>query len=268
MEKLKIEYSEIVNKIYSQFYTIRNTNEKYKDMVFFVDDEQSFIKRGDTLNTKALYIVLKFGEATFNKVSSVIPLTFLVFGVGNDLELTREFLNDYVFKFNLSRENGIQFIFSLPYVLSNFNEVGYDFRAMFSISGSLLVGNNSSIYVENIIYTSKSGEKALIDIMDFSDDTTNSLNPQIYGNNFGRQKSYSTFQTYSFNISLYGVDNPLINDIMKSRFENRSSGNDDYVFSIKFNNGAGFDDWTFKLKNVQFIQKLGNIPVFSLSFSL
>lgn len=269
MENLKVNHNEIVDKIYAQFYQVKNNNEKYDKIVFFVDDEQTFIKRGDAINSRAIYIVLKFGEATFNKVSSVIPLTFLVFGVGNDIELTKDFLTDYTTMFNLSRDGDIQFIFSSPYVLSNFNELGYDFRAMFTISSSLVIGSGNSIYVDYIEYENEKGEKEKLEFIDFTDDTTNMLNPQIYGDNLGRSKSYGTSQSYLFSLSFYSVNNLLIRDVMTHRFSmEESSANKDYIFSISFIGGFGFSKWKFKLKNVNFTSKLGQIPVISIAFTL
>lgn len=263
MTNVKINHREIVDKIFVQFASIKAIDEKYSNLKFYVDDEQSFIKRGTINDRNSIYIVVKFGEATLNSGSSVAPITLLVFGIGNDIELTQAFLQDYATNYNLARDDKMQFVFSSPYAMANFNETGYDFRALFSISGSILVGNTNSIFIDYIEYK---GEK--INIIDFNDDTTNNLNPQVYGNTYGRTKSYATFQSYTFCISIYALDNILARDILDVKYSNKNTSNKEFTFTLKFNNGSGFTNWTFKLKNATFISKMGQLPVFSLTFAL
>ena len=268
MKSVKIDYEKIVNKIFSQFGAIKSTNEEYTDLVVFVDDEQSFIKRGRIENPYAIYIVVKFGEAVINHNSSVAPVTLLVFGIGNNIELTKKFLSEYTATYNLTRDENVEFIFSSPYALSNFNETGYDFRSLFSISGTILIGNIDSVYIDDLQYINENGDMEKISVLTFNDDTTNNLNPQVYGNSNGRTKSYGSFQTYVFSISLYAVNNSLVRDVMNAKYSNESSSNKEFKFNVKFSNGIGFENWVFKLKNATLVQNLGQIPVFNLTFSL
>ena len=265
MNNTEINFSEIIEKIYIQLNQVKGLDERFETINFYVDDEQTFIKRENNYDVKSLYIVLKYGEATLNYGSSVIPLTLLIFGVGDKFELTKEFLNKFVSMFNLIKDGQYQYIYSSPYVLSNFNEVGYSFRSLFTINCSVLIKNKGLYYIEKILY-----EDEEVDVLDFKDDLMIQLNSQPYSNTNGETKSYASMGTYTFSIMLYGVDSKLINDCLDLKYQ-YTDINKDFMFTIKLKSTSssykGFENKAFKLKNFHYEENIGKTPVCSLTFT-
>lgn len=265
IENVLVDYEKITNIIYGNFYKIINNNEDYKGLKLFVDTEEQFLRREHIEDEEALFIVVKYGEATINYGSCVLPINLVVFGLANNIEKTLKLLNEYTKTFNLNINGDIQQLYNTPHGLSNFGETSNDFRSLFTLSGIILIGNEV-VRLSNIIYHDGENEEYL-SVLSFDDDATNILNPQPYGNSDGRAKSYSTFQTYTFSITLYNSNFKLIKDVMNVKYGKLSS-NTDFIFSFAFSNGIEVNKWKFKYKNAKLISKIGETPIVSLTFSL
>lgn len=264
IKNVLVDYEKITNIIYGNFYKIINNNENYKNLKLFVDTEEQFLKREHIEDENALFIVVKYGEATINYGSCVLPINLIVFGLANNIEKTLNLLNEYTTAFNLNINGDIQQLYNTPRGISNFGEANNDFRSLFTLSGIILIGNEV-VRLSSIVYHGETDEN--ISVLSFDDDSTNILNPQPYADGDGRAKSYSTFQTYTFSITLYNSDLKLIKDVMSVKYGGLSS-NTDFIFSFNFTNGIKVDKWKFKYKNAKLISKIGETPIVSLTFSL
>lgn len=283
-QNITIPYNLIVQLIKEQFDYIKSENEKFASLKFVVADEQMFIKIKDK-DPGTVYIVVRFSPAAINFGQATLPLELSVLGLQNTIELTQDFLNNFVNTFNLNSENNITQLYMTPRASLNFNETFNGFRTLFSVTGTLVIGDNT-IRMSTLYYYAngdETEEPELISVIAYNDSSENSLNPQPYPNTHGRTKSYASFQTFAFTIVIYADGKQtLVQKLFKMKFDDtRSHQNDSFVFKMKFDNmDLDFDNenehtivnttplWTFKCKNVDFTQKIGEIPAITATFSL
>lgn len=280
-----VPYELIIELIKAQFEEVKQLNEKFASINFVVSDEQMFAKLKDK-SSKTIYIVVRFSPAAINFGQATLPLELSVMGFGNEIQLTQEFLNDFVSTYNLNSSGNITQLYMTPRAAMNFNEIYNEFRSLFSVTGTLIIGDNTIRMTELSYYPlgGVSGEEPeIIPVIAYNDSTENSLNPQPYSNSVGRTKSYGSFQTFSFSIVLYpDGSKKMIQKLFQLKFDtSKSHQNDSFVFQLKFNNmDLDFDiaaahpernktaKWTYKCKNVDYTQKIGEIPILNVQFTL
>ena len=337
MENVKINYSEIVNYISEEIRSLvdylsvategyeKQVYEEIQGCVFFVEDERDFIKRQD-ITMNGVYIVVKFGSASTSFGSSVCPISLSVLSTGNKLKPVQNFLGIFCSRYNLKyiesythidpedESSEKQFIvinssmsqvWNTPNVLNSFSEADNSFRVLFSISGLMVIGEDSiKLGTMTYLYTEDGVTKSVdIPILSYFEGFQGSLNPQPFGNTAGLAVSETNFFTVSFTISTYLLDNRFVRDCLEARgyrlcdYSNggeRIKGNKFFndIFEIKiiFNTGNADLKYTnspqigeesdtsdpvmnnnkfykYKLSNYQINQKIGEIPTFTVSFS-
>lgn len=263
MKNIVVDYKEIVNTIARQFYLV-----KPEGIKLVIEDEQSWNKEQDR-TPETLYIVIHFGDTATNFGQAVVPITMEVMGLQNEIELTQGMLNQYVTEYNRLQDGDITQLYLTPTVNQRFGEVYEGFRCLLSVEGTFLIGNNT-IRLETLTYYYEGGQEN-IDFISYNDASENSLNPQPYPNAIGRTKSYGSFQTFAFSIVTYPDGNKqLIKDIMAMKFDtSKSHQNDTFEFSGTFaHSDINMPKWKFKCRQANFDQKIGDIPVITLGFSL
>jgi hypothetical protein len=235
---------------------------------------------------KTIYIVVRFSPAAINFGQATLPLELAVIGVENEIRNTQNFLNEFVSTFNLNSDNNITQLYMTPRASLNFNEVYSGFRTLFSVTGTWIIGDNT-IRMSSLLFYPLGGIDGevpeVIPVIAYNDTTENSLNPQPYPNTHGRTKSYGSFQTFAFSIVLYpDGGKKMIQKLFKLKFDVTSSHqNDSFVFQLRFDNmDLDYENtnphtpkdvteiWTYKCKNVDFEQKIGEIPALAVTFTL
>ena len=283
-----IPYEDIIELIKEQFANIKENPSEgfdYSSINFVVSNEQMFMRIKDK-KPNMIYIVVRFSSAAINFGQATLPLELSVLGEANNIKTTQDFLNDFVSRYNLNSADNITQLYMTPRAALNFNETYNEFRTLFSVTGTWVIGDNTIRMAELAYYPlgGVSGEKPeIIPVIAYNDSTENSLNPQPYPNTNGRTKSYGSFQTFAFSIVLYpDGSKKLIQKLFKLKFGTSSSHqNDSFVFQLKFDNmDLDFENtnthtpvnttakWTYKCKNVDFTQKIGEIPVLNSTFTL
>lgn len=264
MNNIEINYTEVVNKINNQFQVLLK-NEKYNQLSIAVGNEELFSKIEKEYN---VYIVVKFTTSSFNFGQLSQNISLNVLGINNEIDLTQELLNDFVNTYNLHTEGGETQLYTTPSVALNFGTVLNGYKSLFTINGTLLIGKSTLLRLNTLKYWYDETHYEEIEVVSYNDITQNSLNPQVYANNKGRTKSYGTFQTFAFNIATYpDTSKQLIQKIyqMKYDFDNAHQ-NDSFSFSFVFETETAVLE--FKCSAANFDQKIGEIPVISLSFTL
>lgn len=314
---VRIDYNEILNGIGSEIQEVFNqlkalkpgddnsTLKQYVDAInkIIVSDEQSFMKAQD-YHEDNLYIVIRFGGATMNFGASQSNVSLSVLGTANRIKPAQYFMSLFVSYWNTRKlkksdnvELNITQIWKAPYVSANFNETHKDFRTLFSVEGTLIIGDNA-VYLGNIVYEYGKDENdnplyETLPFMAYNDNYSASVNPVSFGNTNGFAVSEVDFSTFSFSISTYLLDTHLVKDVMEIRgWRNKltDSGKKPdnkfqlYLsFSNGYDNGGGLssDQLTietnpnvdemfsqFKLVSSSISQRLGEIPSITLSFTL
>ena len=269
MKNIVVNYTEILNLLRSELEITKGGNPDFSNITLIVEDEQSWIK-DNTRNPNAIYIVVHFTDAAINFGQAVVPVTLEVLSIQNEIELTQAFLNEFVSNYNRTQINDITQLYLTPSVSLNFNEVYEGFRSLLTLQSTFIIGNNT-VRLETLTYYYGDNQSEEIEILSYNDTSENSLNPQPYFNTKGRTKSYGSFQTFAFSIVTYpDGSKQLIKDIMAMKFDvTRSHQNDTFKFSGTFaNSDVNMPLWEFKCKEANFEQKIGEIPVCTLGFSL
>ena len=269
-------------------------------------DEQMFVKVKE-INANDIYVVVKFGSAPTNFGSSICPVTLSVLGTQNKIKPAQDFFSAFSTRWSLQTiydDDLSTQIWVTPDNIMNFNETNNGFRALFNVSGTLIIGQSTvrlgtMTYVYNHdLYVSSNHEQGYedIDFISFQDSFTNSLAPQPFGNTCGFAKSESNFSTFTFSIGTYLLNNQLVADCMAVKgFRQRSTQdgvytstkgpNDEFEIYLTFTNGfsnvpseneeAQANDPVmanqfmnkFKCASIGDGQKIGEIPTINIAFS-
>ena len=312
-ENLRLNYDRIINGIKTEFAELftsleidsvtdplsASIFEKIKGLDISVEDEEMFIKHKD-LKPNSIHIVVKFGAASVNVLSSVCNISLIVWGSHNKLKPVQELLSAFVSKNNLKflkytvddqivYDNKITQVWTTPTINSNFTEAGDAFRSLFNVNGTIVVGQEL-IRLGTLTYTWEGGSEQ-IPFISFADSFGNALSPQPFGNTFGFTQSETNFSTYTFTIATYNLDCQLNRDIMAIkgfRYKgidvskaSKKSQNEPFDIVLDFDNGYSNDflpdpndpitqsdfSRTFKLKDASTKQDIGQIPTVTMSFT-
>ncbi len=262
-----MDYAGITSKLRGLFTRVRDNNEEFKGLTFSLDDEQAFLRAEALSGDIALYVVVQYGEASTSLGSCVLSLTFTALGLANELATARDFLAKFATEYNLKTIDGMVLNVNTPSVSANFSEGGNGYRSLVSMMGLLITSEGSASF-GSLSYFDDDGSEIEVPILNFQDQTQNSLAPQVYGDTYGRTKSYAISQTYTFTVTTYSLNNALIKKVNAVKYENASKENVAFKFTLRLSNGQGFTEWEFRLSNATYTHSVGNIDGVSLTFTL
>lgn len=120
--------------------------------------EQMFAKIKDPV-PNTIYVVIKYLSTSIAFNSTVRPIQILVVSEGNQMANAKAifdtFANDFNWQMVIDGQTYVKQQYSNPVVLSNFNDIGYDFRSVLYMSGTLIQMDNVvdiSTTLENVVY--------------------------------------------------------------------------------------------------------------------
>lgn len=307
-----INYSQIIETIGAEIRTLKTEIDNgsadfsaVKDLIsgvtFYVVDEQDFVKLKD-INDKAIYIAVKFGNASTNFGGSVCPITLVILGTANKIKPAQMFMAAFCSRWSLQNfgNDGVSTqIWVTPQVSGNFNEVNDEFRTLFGITGTILIGQQI-VKIGSIVYeyVDDNGhtQREPVDFLSWQGSFGNSLAPQPFGNTAGFAVSESNFSTNAFSISTYMLDSKLVEDCLaikgfRKKIDNSHrkksllNGNSTLKLYIEYSNGftneplegsidpddpvLGTDTLCkFKVSSISEGQRIGDIPTITIGFSL
>lgn len=285
---------------YNTFYSI--ISPLIKDLNFYVSLEQAFLKSTEKIDPNGVYVAIRFSRASINFGSSMCNVYLAILGTANKVKPTQLFFSAYASRYTNETilGNNTQQIWVTPNVQTNFNEFGQEFRNLYDVSGTLIIGNRTINVLNGVIiykYGESAGDLEEIPFMAFQDNFRNNLAPQPFGNTHGFAKSETNFSSYSFTISTYLLDTQLAADCMHAKgFELASATgsagqkksnklpNDDFELYIEFSNGYSNKNTyryiednqektdstffkIFKLVDCGMTNNYGEIPMFTVSFT-
>lgn len=279
MKNIVIDFQSIIDTINSEFYTIKNSSDKFSDIEFEVGNEQ-FLAKTNMDKPNFIYILVRFGNSVTNFGQAVVPVTLEILGLNNEIDLTQEFLNTFANEYNRMPVNNATQLWLSPSVSTNMNPIYNGWRSLFLITGSFVI-DNSLFKIKELRFYPVAGENnqyEVIETIAFSDHGENSLNPQPYSDTNGRARSYGNFQTLGFSIVTYpDSDSALIQKIWNNKYDfTEPHQNDSFRFTFLFehfnldSNGVPQETVKkeFKLHTCDFNQKIGETPVLTATFIL
>lgn len=215
MIKKEIDYILTSSDVDPHFY------EKYANSVE-ICDEQIFAKKKN-LTPNRIYIVVKFGTASFDFGQALLPITLNAVSEQNSVDVCQKLLFDLATNFTQQPPiDGTEFastdyvkqLWNTPNVINNFNEVNIGFRSLMYMTGTLLVGHNSSPIVE-LIYNKDATDGSMVELhkymITFSDSFDVYPDTQAFYTTHGIGKTAAKTASYAFSITLFKVSNPFMN---------------------------------------------------------
>lgn len=271
----------IMDIIKQQFVAIMNGDpEFYGQYKIILSNEQQYVKAKDR-DPDAIYITVKFLAGPPNFGQLLIPVNFNALGEANKLEVCQRLLFEYAQTFNLgepvnfteSSDNYIvKQVYTQPQVMSNFNETWNEFRSLFFMSGTFLIGKNSLPITKIEYFDSASATSGTeVSFINASWDFTIQLDSQAFFGTNSRTNSKSRIGTLGLNIAAYFMSNPLCNKIRGIAFDDLVEAPDGiktkFYLTITFADGKVKEKMAFSLVNASTVQNMGEFPLLSMSFT-
>lgn len=250
---------ETLMKLFKKQFT-RVVNAFKLDKKVEVLEERSFNLLG-SVDTDTIYVVIHFQNGTLMLGGTILPIEIEVFSSLDDFDFDYNMLFTYALNFNYNVPNienvFIQQVYTTPEVSSAFNQDNGTYKALFTMNGTIVYGENingiSNIKIDDtsVLYTSvKVG----------LENTPNSAN---LGTNNSRVNSIMKFATFSLVLNCISLQSDIIKKIDTIMLGTESINS---TFDIEITKNGTTYTKTMKLLNCDFSQAQGGIPTYTLSF--
>ena len=275
----------IMDIIKKQFLEVMSNDvEYYKQYKIILSNEQQYVKSKDR-NVNNIYIVIKFIPGSTNFGQNVIPININALGEGNKLEACQRLLLEFAQQFNLGEpidiseaESGdgnryiVKQIYTQPQVMSNFNQTWNEFRSLFFMTGTFLLGKNSIPITKITYYENEDDKKGYdIDFINTSWEFSIQLDSQAFYGTDSRTSSKSKIGTLTLGIISYLTNNKLCSKVrgMAWNMKNIAPKGIKEVFylTVEFADGEKAEKMKFSLVSGNSPQNLGEFPLISMTFT-
>lgn len=259
-----MNFDKILTVFTSELTKIIYANEEYyQGLKIVVTDEQQNLEDAER---NQISIVVSYLPATITYGQNILPFTISAFSEFNNIEKCQRLLFEFAETYHteLSEDKTIKQFFTAPTVVSTFNGIFEGYRALYMLTGTLLISENV-----NYLDVYYNGEK--IDTLKTVWDCSIQLDTQAtYGsNNF--TESVAKIGTFAFALQMYMTNCDLINKclyIITKDLSNCPDGIDTiFNFDLQFKNGVKIENGKYKLASVSSEQLINSPPVISLSFT-
>lgn len=257
----------------------------YKNSVI-ICDEQIFAKKKE-LVPNAIYIVTKFGTASFDFGQALIPITLNAVSEQNKLDVCQKLLFDLATEYTqkapiasseFPSTDYAKQLWNTPNVINNFNEVSIGFRSLFYMTGTLIIGHDSSPIEELIYNYIEDGTPKTFPIhkymITFSDSFDVYPDTQAFYTTGGIGKTAAKTASYAFSITLFkvGGDGFEFFNLCKAIKRGDSTKAPKGIstkFSISMKDKDDTEAWTaeYTLINYTMQQNKGDLPTVALTFA-
>ena len=239
------------------------------DVKIEVCEEQLFAKMiAPVPNT--IYCVIKYLSTNVAYNTLVRPIQVLIVSEGNQMQKARALFENFATNYNWKLvKDGTTYIkqqYSTPVVISNFNDVGYDFRSVLYMSGTLIIMENV-IDVDNIqvgLYDNinNAWDYEKVEPLSFQMQySVNGNTQQIAGSKI----AHTIKETATVSVAL--IIAPKNSNFLKKAVD---IANDDASGNIKFKITFTLDEVSFDyemvLTSLTFTTMPGDAPAITLSF--
>lgn len=273
----------IMDIIEQQFLTVMNSDPEYYDKYnIILSNEQQYVKE-KYRDKDSIYIVVKFIPGSLNFGQTLIPINFNALGEGNKLEVCQRLLLEYAQQFNLcepinisASESGdgssytIKQVYTQPQVMSNFNPTWNEFRSLFYMSGTFLLGKDSEAIKKITYYSSLDQEEGSeLNFINASWAFAIQLDSQAFYGTNSRTESKSKIATLTLNVTLYLKNDPLSLKTLKIAWnvdKEHNSIKDVFYLDVEFED-LTVEKMPFHLSNANCTQNIGEFPLLSLVFT-
>ena len=275
----------IMDIIKNQFLEVMSIDSNYYSQYnIILSNEQQYVKSKDR-DVNNIYIVIKFVPGSLNFGQNVVPININAMGEGNKIEVCQRLLLEFAQQFNLSdpiniskEDSGdnnsyiVKQVYTQPQIMSNFTPTWNEFRSLFFMTGTFLIGKNSTPITSISYFENESDEiGSEINFINASWDFLIQLDSQAFYGTDSRTISKSKIGTLTLGINSYLTDNKLGTKIkaiawnMKDKAPNGIK--EKFYFTVAFADGSKAEKMQFSLVSCNCLQNLGEFPVISLTFT-
>ena len=207
---------------------LRANVELKTNLKIYVSEEQNFAKM-DKLEPDAIYVVVKYLSSSIQYYTETTPIQILVLSEQNSLDKARMLMNKYATENNwVIDEDGTTYVkhqYNSPVVLNNYVEVGYGYRSVLYVTGTLFI-------LENIIDVSEVKiDNEAIEPLSFNMSYSMSTNTQQLPNE-EIASSQKTVSTFAITMTIPMIGSTLATNIMKI-IDQQETGNKEFTISFK-----------------------------------
>lgn len=281
-KEVYIEYT--LKMVQDEIDHILSENVLYSDYRNSVEicDEQIFAKKKD-INPDHIYIVVKFGQASFSFGQALMPITINAVSEQNKLDICQKILFALATEYSLEPpinsagfpdEDYVKQIWNTPNVITNFNEINIGFRSLFYMTGTILIGHNSSPITE-LIYNKDATDGSTFNLHEymitFSDSFDVYPDTQAFYTTNGIGKTEAKTASYAFSVTLFKVTSTfmsLCRSIKRGDLTGAPNGiSTKFSFSMRDKDETGYWTEQYTLVNMTMQQNKGDLPTVALTFA-
>ena len=271
-----INEQNILNLIGQEMQTILSSSADFNNYSFVITNEVQYEKDEKIKKEKnKIFIVLKYYPATLNFGQILLPIQIDVVSEQNKLDIAKKLLCAFAETYNLEFNSDltIKQYYQSPSVLSNFNEIGYGYRSLLTMRGTLQISENSNL-IKSISLVGGTDLNPTYTELGFI--TSNiSFDVQLetqslYGND-NVTKSWARVGTLVLNFSVYLTNDTFCNTILYIMAKNNTGAPNGIATPFKlrvlFKNNIEITQ-VFTLANATIQQNMGELPVINITFTL
>jgi len=243
---------------------------KYEGYFVRAYEERMFEELKDGLDSKGIYIVVRFGAPTNNFGQKYVNMTMTAMSEQNAFDIALMLLDEYAGTYNnyVDTTNGyIKQFYTGANILQNFAEIDAGFRALIAVNGAWLVSSDLNPITSIVYYATAEAETGeTLKFIYSSDDYSVQLNPVANYNALGEARSTGATATYVLTFTAYATNTPLANKVLDQKLGTLGV-NPDYYFTITYLNGKKLTKGKFKLANTTTEENMGSLPVSAFVFT-
>lgn len=267
-----ISEENILELIGKEMKSILNSDNAFNGYSFVITNETQYEKDEELKKQKKMiFIVIKYYPAVLNFGQILMPIQLDVISEANKIDIAKRLLYAFAETYNLEFNDDytIKQYFQSPSILSNFNEIGTNYRSLMTMRGTLQISENSNLIKSISLVNGNEITNLGFITSNISFDVQ--LETQSLYNQDNITKSWARVGTLVLNFSIYLTNDEFCNKILYIISKNKTNAPDGistpFNLKILFKNGIEISQ-TFKFANATLQQNMGELPVINLTFTL
>ena len=218
-----------------------------------------------------IFIVIKYYPAVLNFGQILMPIQLDVISEANKIDIAKRLLYAFAETYNLEFNDDytIKQYFQSPSILSNFNEIGTNYRSLMTMRGTLQISENSNL-IKSISLVN-GNEITNLGFITSNINFDVQLETQSLYNQDNITKSWARVGTLVLNFSIYLTNDSFCNKILSIMAKDNVNAPDGIatLFNLRllFKNGIEIKQ-NFRFANATIQQNMGELPVINLTFTL
>ena len=218
-----------------------------------------------------IFIVIKYYPAVLNFGQILMPIQLDVISEANKIDIAKRLLYAFAETYNLEFNDDytIKQYFQSPSILSNFNEIGTNYRSLMTMRGTLQISENSNLIKSISLVNGNEITNLGFITSNISFDVQ--LETQSLYNQDNITKSWARVGTLVLNFSIYLTNDSFCNKILSIIAKDNVNAPDGistpFNLKILFKNSIEISQ-TFRFVNATIQQNMGELPVINLTFTL